>query len=135
MSTEPRIRLVSRATGFADSDLVEIVLAGFVRQGAISIEVRRGRRQALVSLSQARMLAALATARALGFAATFEMLTEALWGDDPEGGPNDTRTTMNVQLMRLRRAILPLGMTIGWEIWGVSYSLDVAPAAKWQATV
>jgi len=66
---------------------------------------------------------AAAMQRAGGRIVTREHLTNALWGADPDGGPNDPESTVKVYVSRLRRLH---GVEIE-TVWGVGYRLVRMP--------
>jgi len=55
---------------------------------------------------------------------SYETLAEALWGDDPEGGPLDARGQIRAALSKLRRGIAAAALP--WRIencYGTGYRL------------
>lgn len=60
---------------------------------------------------QFRFLAAMVAAASRGLIA-WDDLVEAMWGDDPEGGPEDPRLYIRVMRSRTARYQRALGLTI-----------------------
>lgn len=54
---------------------------------------------------------------ASGQLVTYRDLIEGVWGDDPNGGPGDARTLLNVYLHQSRRRLAPIGLGIATR-WG-----------------
>lgn len=57
-------------------------------------------------------------------------LVEAVWGDDPDGGPIDPHRNLDVHLVYLRRALAPHGIAIETKI---NVGWRIAPEHKAQA--
>jgi hypothetical protein len=58
-----------------------------------------------------------------------ERLIHALYGDDPNGGPDGAAGTLKVFILKLRKALAPLGLVI-INSHGTGYSLCLSPEAK-----
>jgi len=70
---------------------------------------------------EAQVVAAMQ--RAAGRIVTRDHLTDALWGSDPDGGPDDPEGSVKVYISRLRRRH---GLEIE-TVWGVGYRLVRMP--------
>lgn len=65
-----------------------------------------------------RLLALLCAAQGAGILLTREVVFDAMWGDDPMGGP--CSRVLDVHLVHLRKQIAPLGLEIVTR-WGVGH--------------
>lgn len=59
-----------------------------------------------------RFLALLAGAQSFGSPLYYPVAIEALWGDDPDGGPLTPGNVIKVVVCRLRKKIAPLNLSI-----------------------
>jgi len=64
-----------------------------------------------------RLLALLAAAQGVGSPLYYDVLIEALWGDDEDGGPLSPVNVLTVTIHRLRKKTACLGISIE-TIWG-----------------
>lgn len=61
--------------------------------------------------------------QAAGGIVTHREMYEALWGDDPDGGPDDPSVNVQVAISRLRRRGFPIkthhthGYSYRWTVW------------------
>lgn len=69
-------------------------------------------REVLLTPGEARVLGALWQARRRGGFDNLEALADAVWRDDPDGGPDSDRVSLSVMLARLRRKLDRVGCTI-----------------------
>ncbi|WP_341909652.1 hypothetical protein [Ferrovibrio terrae] len=74
--------------------------------------------------TQRALLARLQTGRA----ATLKELIEAVWGEDPDGGPDDAPDAVRVALRRLKRRGVPIERE-RQEVWRLNQNQDQGVAA------
>lgn len=58
-----------------------------------------------------------------------EQIAELVWGDRPDGGPDDINNNVKVHLSKLRRKLVPLGVTIK-TLWNIGYVMSKEDRAK-----
>ncbi|PSJ60766.1 winged helix-turn-helix domain-containing protein [Pseudaminobacter soli (ex Li et al. 2025)] len=75
--------------------------------------------------SQAEILRAIVGAK--GRTVTHDHILDALYRDDPDGGPEYARTIVTVFISQLRKKLAGTGIDI-MTVWGVGYRLDAAKA-------
>jgi DNA-binding response OmpR family regulator len=57
--------------------------------------------------------------------AAMHAIVDDVWGDDINGGPEDTRTNINVHLSRIRKKLRSAGIPYTVRnLWGVGYKLE-----------
>jgi DNA-binding response OmpR family regulator len=56
-----------------------------------------------------------------------DFIHEVLWGDDPNGGPNDARNVLAVMVNHANSRLSAVGYRIR-NVWGVGYRLEAISA-------
>lgn len=86
------------------------------------VEAAPQRRRASVFTPSELRIVSLLYERRYGAPVTTGEIVDALYGDDPEGGPEDTRGCIEKFLCDARRKLAPMGCRIETN-WGRGYRL------------
>lgn len=81
---------------------------------------------AAITLSGHERRIALSLAGNFGHVVAMATLIDAVYGDDPEGGPLTADVIIKVMLVRLRRRLAPFGLAVN-NVYGVGYRLVWLP--------